>query len=161
VVVEGVVAEGEKDLVPPSSVGGGGRVKDDGDQVLEVRDPGDLKVEVGDHGVNLAKLGSGTLLKRSSGRCLVGGGGDVLHLGGVEEVLRLGDTASEDISRGALVLPSEGCHTHVLLSSGGLGLGSRKSHGEGSVGSRDAGGSRRLASQEGSGEEGRVHRRHP
>jgi hypothetical protein len=32
-----------------------------------VRDPGDLKVEVGDHGINLAKLGSGTLLKRAVG----------------------------------------------------------------------------------------------
>jgi hypothetical protein len=126
VVVEGVAAESEEDLVPPASVGGGGGVEDDGDRVLDVRDPDGLEVEVGDHGVNLAKLGSDTLLKRSSGRRLVGGGGNVLHLGGVEEVLRLGDPASEGISRGALVLPSEGGHTHALLSSGGLGASGGK-----------------------------------
>jgi hypothetical protein len=83
-VVEGVVTEGEDDLVPPASVGGGGGVEDDSDQVLDVQDPSGLEMEVGNHGVNLAKLGSSTLLKRSSGRRLVGGGGDVLHLKGVE-----------------------------------------------------------------------------
>jgi hypothetical protein len=62
VVVEGVAAECEENLVPPASVGDGGGVEDDGDQVLDVEDPGGLEVEVGDHGVNLAKLGFGTLL---------------------------------------------------------------------------------------------------
>jgi hypothetical protein len=49
---------------------------------------------------------------------LVGGRGDVLHLKGVEEVLRLGDTASQGISRGALALPSEGDYANPLLSCG-------------------------------------------
>ena len=31
VVVEGVAAEGEEDLVPPAPVGGGRRVEEDGD----------------------------------------------------------------------------------------------------------------------------------
>jgi hypothetical protein len=139
VVVEGVAVECEENLVPAASVGGG--VEDDGDQVPDVRDSDGLEVEVGDHGVNLAKLGSGTLLNWSSGRRLVGGGGDVLHLGGVEEVLHLGDTASEGISRGALALPCEGGHANPLVSGDGLRLGSRKCHGEGGVGSRDTGGS--------------------
>jgi hypothetical protein len=37
--VESVVAEHEENLVPPSSVGGGGRVTENGDHVLDVRDP--------------------------------------------------------------------------------------------------------------------------
>jgi hypothetical protein len=52
--VEGVATEREENLVPPVSVGGGGGVEEDGDQVLDVRDPGGLKVEVGDHGVDRA-----------------------------------------------------------------------------------------------------------
>jgi hypothetical protein len=65
-------------------------------------------MEVGDHGVGLAKLRFDTLLDRSGERRLVGGGGDVLHLRGVEEALRLGDPAIKGIDRDALVLPSEG-----------------------------------------------------
>jgi hypothetical protein len=139
-VVEGVVTEGEDDLVPPASVGGGGGVEDDSDQVLDVQDPSGLEMEVGNHGVNLAKLGSSTLLKRSSGRRLVGGGGDVLHLKGVEEVLLLGDTSSDGINCGALVLPSEGGHTHALLSSGSLGASSGKGRSECTVRSSDSDG---------------------
>jgi hypothetical protein len=51
VAVESVAAKNKEKLVPPSSVGGGVGVEDDGDQGLDVRDPGGLKVEVGDHGV--------------------------------------------------------------------------------------------------------------
>jgi hypothetical protein len=51
VAVESVAAKNEEKLVPPSSVGGGVGVEDDGDQGLDVRDPDGLKVEVGDHGV--------------------------------------------------------------------------------------------------------------
>jgi hypothetical protein len=57
VAVESVAAEGEVNLVPPSSVGGGGGVEEEGDQVLDVRDPGGLKVEVGDLGVVRATRG--------------------------------------------------------------------------------------------------------
>ena len=49
-VVEGVAAEGEQDLVPPTSVGGR-RVEEDGDQGPDVLDAGGLEVELGDHGV--------------------------------------------------------------------------------------------------------------
>ena len=43
-VVEGVAAEGEEDLVPLASVGGGRRVEEDGDQGPDVLDAGGLKV---------------------------------------------------------------------------------------------------------------------
>jgi hypothetical protein len=76
----------------------------------------------------------------------------VLHLGGVEEVLRLGNPASEGISRGALTLPGECCHTNLLMSRGGLS--SRKWHDEGVVGSRNACSSRSLAAEEGVAEKG-------
>jgi hypothetical protein len=66
VVVEGVAAEREENLVPPSSVGGGVGVEEDGDQVLDVRDPGDLKVEVGNHGVVRATQESSTQHGQSS-----------------------------------------------------------------------------------------------
>ena len=49
-VVEGVVAEGEQDLFPLASVGGGRRVKEDGDQGPDVLDAGGLEVELDDHG---------------------------------------------------------------------------------------------------------------
>jgi hypothetical protein len=52
VVVEGVAAKRKENLVPPTCVGGGCRVEDDGDQVLDVWDTRGLKVEVGDHGVS-------------------------------------------------------------------------------------------------------------
>jgi hypothetical protein len=55
VVVEGVAAKRQENLVPPASIGGGGRVEDDGDQVLNVHNPDGLEVEVGDHGVSWAK----------------------------------------------------------------------------------------------------------
>ena len=50
-VVEGIAAEGEEDLVPPAPVGGRRRVEKDGDQRLDVLDAGGLKVELGDHGI--------------------------------------------------------------------------------------------------------------
>jgi len=50
VVVEGVAAEGEQDLVPPASVGGGRRVED-GDQGPDVLGADGLEMELGDHGV--------------------------------------------------------------------------------------------------------------
>ena len=46
-VVEGVAAEGEEDLVPPAPVGGGRRVEEDGDQGLDVLDTGGLEVKLG------------------------------------------------------------------------------------------------------------------
>jgi hypothetical protein len=58
VAVESVAAKNEEKLVPPSSVGSGVGVEDDGDQGHDVRDPGGLKVEVGDHGVVRATRGS-------------------------------------------------------------------------------------------------------
>jgi hypothetical protein len=60
VTVESVAAKNEEKLAPPSSVGGGVGVEDDGDQGLDARDPGGLKVEVGDHGVVRATWGSST-----------------------------------------------------------------------------------------------------
>ena len=60
-VVEGVAAEGEQDLVPPTSVGGR-RVEEDGDQGPNVLDAGGLEVELGDHEVGRVVPGS-----RSSG----------------------------------------------------------------------------------------------
>jgi hypothetical protein len=68
VAVEDVAAKNEEKLVPPLSVGGRGGVEEDGDQVLDVRDPGGLKVEVGDHGVILATRGSSTRRRQRSGR---------------------------------------------------------------------------------------------
>jgi hypothetical protein len=50
VVVEGVVAEGEEDLIPPAAVGGGRRVEEVGDQGPDVLDAGCLEVELGDQG---------------------------------------------------------------------------------------------------------------
>jgi hypothetical protein len=50
-------------------------------------------------------------------------GGDALPRRGVEEALRLGDQVSKSVSRGALVLPSEGRHMHALLGGGCRGLG--------------------------------------
>ena len=96
-VVEGVAAEGEQDLVPPASVAGGRRVEEDGDQGPDVLDASGLEVELGDHGVGRVVPGS-----RSSGRGLVGGrgaglGDDGLAGGDAEEVLRLGDPESESI----------------------------------------------------------------
>src|SRR6185312_5769206 len=52
VVVEGVAADGEQDLVPPAAVGGGRGVEEDGDQSPDVLDAGRLEVELGDHGVS-------------------------------------------------------------------------------------------------------------
>ena len=52
VVVEGVAAKGEEDLVPPAAVGGGRGVEEDGDQSPDVLDAGRLEVELGDHGVS-------------------------------------------------------------------------------------------------------------
>ena len=72
-VVEGVAAEGEEDLVPPAAVGGGRGVEEDGDQGPDVLDAGDLEVELGDYGVGRVVPES-----KSSGRGLVGGGGAVL-----------------------------------------------------------------------------------
>jgi hypothetical protein len=103
VAVESVATKDEK-LVPPSSVGVGVGVEDDGDEGLDVRDPGGLKVEVGYHGVVRATRGSSTRLERSRRRRLLRGG-DALTRRGVEEALRLGDLASKCVSRGALVLP--------------------------------------------------------
>jgi hypothetical protein len=104
-----------------------------------VRDPDGLEVKVGDHGIDLAKLGTDTLLNWTSGRRLVGGGGDMLHLGDMEEVLCFDDPASKGISCGALTLPSEGSHANPLMSGSGLGLGGRKCHNKGGVSIRDAG----------------------
>ena len=66
-VVEGVAAEGEEDLVPPAPVGGGRGVEEDLDQGLDVLDAGGLKVELGDHGIGRVEPGS-----RTRGRSLVG-----------------------------------------------------------------------------------------
>ena len=101
-VIEGVAAEGEKDLVPPAPVGGGRRVEEDGDQGLDVLDTGGLEVKLGDHGIGRVEPGS-----RTRGRSLVGRRGGVLGewddgllAGGEEEVvLRLSDPASESIRR--------------------------------------------------------------
>jgi hypothetical protein len=122
VVVESVAAKNEENLVPPSSAGGRGRVEDDDDQVLDVRDRGGLNVEVGDHGVVRATRGSSTWLERNRRRRPLRRG-DALPRRGVEEALCLGDLASKSISGGTLVLPGEGGHTHTLLGGGGCGLG--------------------------------------
>jgi hypothetical protein len=101
-----------------------------------VRDPDGLKVEVGDHGVIRATRGSSTRLEWSRRRRLLRGG-DALPCRGVEEALRLGDLASKSVSRGALVLPSEGSHTHALLSSGDRGICALQGRSEGVVSSGD------------------------
>jgi hypothetical protein len=139
VAVENVATENEENLVPPSSVGGGGGAKEDGDQVLDVRDPDGLKVEVGDHGVIRATRGSTTWLEWSRRRRLLRQG-DALPCRRMEEALRLGDVASKSVSSGTLVLPGEGGHTHVLLGGGCHGLGVLQGHSEGAVGGRDGGG---------------------
>ena len=56
-VVEGVAAEDEQDLVPSASVGGR-RVEEDGDQGPDVLDTGGLEVELGDHRVGRVVPGS-------------------------------------------------------------------------------------------------------
>ena len=114
-VVEGIAAEGEQDLVPPASVGGGRGVEEDGDQSPDVLDAGGLEVELGDHEVGRVVPGS-----RSNGRGLTGGRGAGLGVDGpaggdAEEVLRLGDPDSEGVGRGALALPGEGSHADPLL----------------------------------------------
>ena len=96
-VVEGVAAEGEEDLVPLASVGGGRGVEEDGDQGPDVLDPGGLEVELGNHGVGRVVPGS-----RSSGRGLVGGRGaglgDDMRLAGgdAEEAGGAATSAEED-----------------------------------------------------------------
>ena len=65
-VVEGVAAEGEEDLVPPAPVLGGRRVEEDGDQGLDILDAGGLEVKLGDHGIG--RVGPGS---RTRGRSLV------------------------------------------------------------------------------------------
>ena len=57
-VVEGIAAEGEEDLVPLAPVGGGHRVEEHGDQGLDVLDVDGLKVELGDHGIGRVVPGS-------------------------------------------------------------------------------------------------------
>jgi hypothetical protein len=133
---ESVAAKNEEKLVPPSSVGGGVGVEDDGHQVLDVRDPGGLKVEVGDHGVVRATRGSSTWLEWSRRRRR----GDALPRRGVEKALRLGDVASKSVSGGTLMLPGEGGHTHALLSGGCRALGVLQGRSKGAVGGRDGGG---------------------
>lgn len=159
-VVKGIATEREEDLVLPACVGGRVGVGHTGDQVLDVQDPGSLKVEVSDHGVGLVEPGSSTPRARRSRR-LVGrradvlkDGGDELPVGG-EEALRLGDPASKSVSRGALMLPGEGNHTHTLMGSSCLGLGALQGRSKGAVGGGDGSGTRRLSEEGGAGE-GRV-----
>jgi hypothetical protein len=152
VVVEGVAAEGEEDLVPPAAVGGGREVEEDGDQGPDVLDAGCLELELGDHGVSRVVPGS-----RSSGQGLEGGGGAVLRVDGLaggdaEVVLRLGDPESEGVGRGTLAFPGEGCHTDPLLGRRSLRLGGEEGRGESGVG--------QLPSEGGGGER-RILRRHP
>jgi hypothetical protein len=132
VAVKRVAAKNEEKLVPPSSVGGGVGIEYDGDQGLDVRDPSGLKVEVGDHGVVRATRGSSTQLERSRRRKLLRGG-DALPRRGMEEALRLSDLASKRVSRGTLVLPGEGSHTHALLGGGRCGPGVLQGRSEGAV----------------------------
>jgi hypothetical protein len=145
VAVESVMTKNEEKLVPPSSVGGGVGVKDDSDQVLDVRDPDGLKVEVGDHGVVHATQGSSTWLERSRRRRR----GDALPRRGVEEALRLGDLASKSVGGGTLVLPGEGGHMHALLGGGYRGLGVFQGCSVGAVGGCDGGGTLRQPAEEG------------
>jgi hypothetical protein len=159
VTVESVAAENKENLAPPSSIGGGGGVEEDVDQVLDVRDPGGLKVEVGDHGVIRATRGSSTRLEQSR-RLRLLRGGDALPRTGVEEALRLGDLASKSVSGATLVLPSEGGHTHTLLGGGCRGLEVCQGHNEGVVGGRDGGGTQRQPTEEGGGGEGGSRWRH-
>jgi hypothetical protein len=154
VAVEGVAAKNEE-LVPPSSVGGGVGVEDDGDQGLDVRDPGGLKVEVGDHGVVRVTRGCSTQLEWSRWRR----GGDTLPRRGVEEALRFGDLASKSVNGGTLVLPGEGGHTHALLGGCCRGLGVLQGCSEAVVGGRDGGGTRRQHMEEGGGGERAGRRR--
>uniref|UniRef100_J3L087 MPN domain-containing protein n=1 Tax=Oryza brachyantha TaxID=4533 RepID=J3L087_ORYBR len=60
VVIEGVAAKTEEDLVPPAAKGGGRSVEDDGNQGLDVLDPDSLEVELGDHQVARGESGTGT-----------------------------------------------------------------------------------------------------
>ena len=134
-VVEGVAEEGEQNLVPPASVGGGCGVEKDGDQGPDVLDAGGLEVELGNHGVGRVVPGS-----RSSRRGLVGGRGAVLGVDGqlagedTKVVLRLGDPEGEGIGRGALALPSEGSHADQLLVRQSLRFGGEEGRGETRVG---------------------------
>jgi hypothetical protein len=159
VAVESIAAKNEEKLVPPSSVGSGVGVEDDGDQGHDVRDPGGLKVEVGDHGVVRATRESSTWLERSRRRRLLRRG-DTLPRRGVDEALRLGDPASKSVSGGTLVLPGEGGHTYMLLGGGCRGLGILRGHNEGTVGGRDGRGTWRQPTKEGGGGEGSGRRRY-
>jgi hypothetical protein len=160
VAVESVVAKNEEKLFPPLSVRGGVGVEDNGDQVLDVRDPSGLKVEVGDHGVVRATRGSCTWLERSRRRRLLRGG-DALPRRGVEEALGLGDLARNSVSSGTLVLPGESGHTHTLLGDGRRGLGVLQGRSESAVGGHDGGGMRRQPTEERGGGEGSSCWRHP
>jgi len=153
-VIEGVAAEGEENLVPSSPVGGGRRVEEDGDQGLDVLDAGGLKVELGDHGIGRVEPWS-----RTRGRSLVGRRGGVLGewddgllTRGEEVVLRLGDPASKSIGGGALALPSEDSRMDPLLSRRSLELGGEEGCGEGSVGRCSSGDGGRHPAEVGGGE---------
>jgi hypothetical protein len=153
VAVEEVVTKNEKNLVPPSSVGGRGGVEEDGDQVLDVRDLGGLKVEVGDHRVIRATRGSSTELERSRRRMLLRRG-NALPRRGVEEALCLGDLASKRVNGGTLMLLGEGGQTHALIGGCSRGLGILQGN------DRDGGGTRRQPAEEGGGGQGSGRRRH-
>jgi hypothetical protein len=77
----------------------------------------------------------------------------------VKEALRLGNLTSECGSRRALLLPSEGSHTHALLGGGCRGLGVLQGRSESAIGGRDGGGMRRQPAEEGGGGEGAGRRR--
>ena len=134
-VVEGVAAEGEEDLVPPAAVGGGRGIEEDGDQGPDVLDAGCLEVELGDHVVSRVVPGS-----RSSRRGTAGGGAAGLGVDGqlaggdAEKALRLGDPEGEGVGRGTLALLGEGSYTDPLLGRRSLGLGGEEGRGESRVG---------------------------
>ena len=104
-VVEGVVAEGEEDQVPPASVGGRLGLEDDRDEEAYVLDAPCLVVEL--HLVGLGRIVPDDR-SRSRGR-----GPDVRRGRKAEELLGVADLVGQVVGRVALALPSESGLTHA------------------------------------------------
>ena len=122
VVVEGVVLEGEKEKVPPASVGGEGGVQEDRHQGPDVLNAGGLGKEVGDDG--------GLVVGRRVGV------GD-RRRGNPKKNLGLHQLASQSVNGGALMLPGEGRGPLVRLSGGDGRSGGGEGGEEGRAGSID------------------------
>uniref|UniRef100_J3MEI3 CAAX prenyl protease 2/Lysostaphin resistance protein A-like domain-containing protein n=1 Tax=Oryza brachyantha TaxID=4533 RepID=J3MEI3_ORYBR len=134
VIIEGIAAEGEEDLVSPATVGGGRGVEDDGDRGLDVLDADHLEVELSDHRITRVEASRTIGLGRARGGDGVGDVDDRRRLGGEkQEVLCLGNTVSQGIGLGALALLGEGGRLDLLLGRQGLGLCREESRRKGGI----------------------------